>query len=139
MTVAGVASREPSVVRSIQTLDSAPVKKRSRIEENDYSDADSGDHRKIKIGPVLPGRFRVGKTVKRAGDHQDGNCQRRAGKMDDVRFLRQDHAGYTHAGAPKIIRSPKLPEAEQSENEHHREEHEPYFVDRVAAVKNKPG
>src|SRR5207244_312383 len=62
-----------------------------------------------------------------------------AAKMDDVRFLRQDHAGDAHASAPKVIRRPKLPETEQSENEHHREEHEPHFVDRVASIKNKSG
>ena len=139
MAVAGVPGLGPRVVRLIEALNSAPVKKRSGIEENDYGDADSGDHRKINICPGLSGQLRVGNAIKRAGDHHHGNCERRAGKMDDVRFLRKDHAGHTHAGAPKVIRRSKLPEAEQAENEHHREEHEPYFVDRVASVKNKPG
>jgi len=42
--------------------------------------------------------------------------------MDDVSFLGQDHASQTHAGTPKIIARPSLPETKQAEDEQHREE-----------------
>src|SRR5881227_4310809 len=59
--------------------------------------------------------------------------------MDDVRFFGQDHASQTHAGTPKIIGCPSLPETKQAEDEQHREEHEPHLVNRVASIKNEPG
>src|SRR5438034_9616131 len=59
--------------------------------------------------------------------------------MDDISFLGQDHASQTHAGTPKIIGCPSLPETKQAEDEQHREEHEPHLVNRVASIKNKPG
>ena len=41
--------------------------------------------------------------------------------------------------APKVIRRPEFPQTEQAQDEHHREEQEPDFVNRVAAVENKSG
>ena len=42
-------------------------------------------------------------------------------------------------GAPEIIRRPASPESEQSQDEEHREEQQPHFVDRIAAVENETG
>src|ERR1700730_18610065 len=57
--------------------------------------------------------------------------------MDDISFLCQDHAGQSHARAPEIIRRSKFPQTEQPENEQHREENEPDFVNRIAPVENE--
>src|SRR4051812_11598055 len=57
--------------------------------------------------------------------------------MNDVGLLGQDHSGETHSGAPQVTDGSPLPEAEQPENEKHRKEEEPDFVDGIAAVENE--
>ena len=117
MAVPFVAGGKPRGVRLIDSFYAAPVKKRSGIEKDDRDDANSNDHRKIDIGPCLPGRFLVGQTIECVGNHEGRNCKRRATKMDDVSFLCQNHPGHAHAGAPQVIWRSKFPETKQAQNE----------------------
>src|SRR5437867_9392354 len=57
--------------------------------------------------------------------------------MDGVGLLGQNHAGYSHSGIPEVIQPTQFPQAEQSQDEHDREEFQPHFVNCVASVKDE--
>ena len=59
--------------------------------------------------------------------------------MKNVGFLRENHSGESHSGAPEIFRGAELPEPERAKDKQHREKQDPDFVDGIAPVKNETG
>ena len=59
--------------------------------------------------------------------------------MNRVGFLGQNHPGHSHPCIPEVIQPPGFPKAEQSQDEHRREELQPHFVDGVSPIENKSG
>ena len=134
-----VAGGKPGGVGLIETFYTAPVKECSRIKKDEQPNAGHEDHCKIDIIPALPDWPRVRRPVDRVRNPQHRHGNQCATDMDDISLLRQNHTGHSHADAPKVIRRSKLPKTEQAENEQHREEYQPHFVDRVAPVENETG
>src|SRR6202011_591338 len=99
----------------VESFDAIPVKERSRIKENKQRRASYDDHPKINIVPGLFYPACVRHLAERIGDGTNGERNYGAADVDDVRFLRQDHPGRSHASAPKIVGRSKSPEPKQAE------------------------
>src|SRR5437879_12357744 len=114
MAVGGCAGLGPRLERLIQTSNTIPVKERSRIEKYDRGGTDTKNHCEIDPSPSLLCRLRVRDVAYGIGNRQDRNRKDRAGEMDGVGLLGQNHAGYSHSGIPEVIQPTKFPQAEQS-------------------------
>src|SRR5438477_3022699 len=102
MPMSGFACLSPGSVGLIQSFDSVPVQERARIKKDDQEGPGSGGHPKIEIIPMLSGHSRMGRRAKPIGNVSNGYRHCGAPKMNDISFLRQDHSGYGHDGAPQI-------------------------------------
>src|SRR3982074_624439 len=132
----GFKPRDISVENSFHA---APVKESSGVKENEQTDSDAADQGKIDNVPILFRSVRIRKRIKLVRHVTNDGGDRGAADVNAVCLLRQDHAGQSQARPPEIVARAEAPEPEQSENEHHREKHEPDFVNRVTPVKDEAG
>src|SRR5215472_10336984 len=98
MTVTRSASLAPCLECQVQPFDPAPVKESSGIEKDDSKSADDYDHGEIDPAPRLLCRLRVRNAMQRVRNCQSWNRKQRAGDMNGVGFLREDHAGDSRSG-----------------------------------------
>ena len=138
MSVAVRTRLKPGCEGLVEALHARPIEERTRVKENDQGSADPHNHGKIHISPGLPDGPAMRHAIHKVRNPGNESRHHGAGEMDNVGFLGQDHAGEPHPQAPEIIRSAAPPQSEQPEDEKHREELEPDFVNRIAPVEDEP-